>query len=93
MTVRPAMVLTPVPIGPSGMLIWAAMITNAERAIWPDDVMIDEWEGLGLLIPSRVRTAKITPVETRGASLLGKADASLIVKVRTAVAKHLALNL
>ena len=93
MTVRPAIVLTPIPFGPGGLLIWTAMITSAERAIWPDDVMIDDWEGLGLLIPSRVRTAKITPVETKGASLLGKADASLIVEVRTVVAKHLALNL
>ena len=93
MTVRPAMVLRPVPIGPGSPLIWAAMITSAERAAWPDDIMIDDWEALGLLIPSRVRTTKITPGETKGASLLGKADAALIIRVRAIVAKHLALSL
>ena len=93
MTVRPAMVLTPSPIGPNGLLIWAAMITNAKRDVWPDDIVIDDWEALGLIVPSRVRTTKITPVEAKSASLLGKADDALIAQVRATVAKHLQFNL
>lgn len=71
---RPALVVSHAPIGPEGSLIWTLMITNQAHQPWPGDVPIMDWERLGLLIPSKVRTAKISTSETRTAALLGKLD-------------------
>jgi hypothetical protein len=60
MVTRPAMVLTPAPIGPDGLLIWTVMITNAARPAWPGDIVIENALELGLIIPSKVRTTKIS---------------------------------
>ncbi|WP_263282661.1 type II toxin-antitoxin system PemK/MazF family toxin [Sphingomonas nostoxanthinifaciens] len=75
MVPRPALVVSKRPLGLEGLLIWTMMITNADRAAWPGDVPIDDWQGLGLLIPSKVRTAKIAAVEAGAATLLGRLDA------------------
>ncbi len=50
------------------------MITNQAHAFWPGDVAIGNWEELGLLIPSKVRTAKISTAEVKSATLLGRLD-------------------
>ena len=92
MVSRPAVVLTPRPIGPDGLLLWAAMITNASRAEWPDDVHIDDAEAIGLVIPSKVRTAKIAAVEARSATRIGRLDAALWNAVRERVGRHLGLG-
>ena len=89
MTVRPAFVLTAEPIGPDASLIWTAMITNAARPDWPDDVFIDNWQALGLIIPSKVRTAKVATSEVTGAVLLGRASPDLVLAVASLVTKHL----
>jgi mRNA-degrading endonuclease toxin of MazEF toxin-antitoxin module len=72
MVPRPAVVVTPEPIGPEGLLIWTVMVTNAQRPAWPGDVLIPEAESLGLLIPSKVRTTKIGAVEAGAATLIGR---------------------
>jgi mRNA interferase MazF len=89
MTVSPAYVLTSKPVGLDGSLIWTAMITNALRPGWPDDVMIDEWEPIGLIIPSKIRTAKIATNEVKTAVLLGHASAELKAKVARIMSEHL----
>jgi mRNA interferase MazF len=68
---RPALVVAS-NIGPDGMLLWAAMITNAEREGWPGDVAIADHTALSLPIPSKVRTAKIATLQAGDATLLGK---------------------
>jgi mRNA interferase MazF len=88
---RPAIVLTPRPLGPGGLLIWTAMVTNAARAAWPGDVDIPDAEGLGLLIPSKVRTAKIHTAESASATLLGRLDAKTFERVRQTIRAHLGL--
>ena len=50
------------------------MITNAARADWPGDVAIPDAPDRGLLIPSKVRTAKLSTVETKDAALIGQID-------------------
>lgn len=87
--VRPALVLTPRAIGPAGLLIWAAMITNGARTPWPGDLAIGDWEKIGLLIPSVVRTAKIVAAETTSATLIGKLKRTDLRQVREKVALHL----
>ena len=82
---RPALVISSQPVGPNGLLLWALMITNAERPQWPGDIMIPNAEQLGLLIPSKIRTAKIAPVETSKASLIGTLDARTLQQVRRQV--------
>lgn len=79
---RPALVISGEPVGPNGLLIWTLMITNAERPEWPGDILIPEAERLGLLVPSKIRTAKVAPVETVKASLIGRLDASTLLAVR-----------
>jgi mRNA interferase MazF len=78
---RPALVLTSMPVGPDGLLLWTLMITNAARPEWPGDVIIKNAEALGLLIPSKIRTAKVASVETASAVLLGRLDDDGIVQI------------
>jgi mRNA interferase MazF len=91
MVPRPALGLTPRPIGPDGLLIWTAMITNAARPDWPDDVMIPASESLGLLIPSKVRTTKIAAIEVSAAARITKLDDETWTKVWAKIRKHLGL--
>lgn len=90
MVPRPALALTS-PIGPDGLLIWTLMITNAARPNWPGDVMIENAEALGLLIPSKIRTAKISAAETQTATRLGRLDGPTIKRVLELVCGHLAI--
>lgn len=86
---RPAIVLTQEPIGPGGLLIWTAMVTNAARDDWPGDVPIAEAEALGLRIPSKVRTAKIYAVEAAAAAPIGRLDDATWAAVRETIRHHL----
>jgi mRNA-degrading endonuclease toxin of MazEF toxin-antitoxin module len=88
---RPAVILTPVPLGPEGLLTWTLMITNAARADWPGDVAIDEADEIGLIIPSKVRTAKIAAVETASATLIARLDEPTLRRVLDQVRANLAL--
>lgn len=69
---RPAVVLTPEPIGPGGLLLWTVMVTNARREPWPGDIPIPDAEAIGLLIPSKVRSAKVAAVEAKAATRIGR---------------------
>lgn len=72
---RPALVIARRPTDGDLVLLWALMITNAIRPGWDGDVMIEDWRSVGLIIPSKVRTAKISSTEERSATSLGKLDA------------------
>jgi mRNA interferase MazF len=89
MVPRPALVLTPRPVGPDGLLLWAVMITNAARSSWPGDVPIVDAERLGLLIPSKIRTAKIVAAETASASRIGRLDEETLGTVLRLVRSYL----
>ncbi len=86
---RPAIVLTRKPVGPAGLLIWTAMVTNAAREAWPGDVAIPNAEALGLRIPSKVRTAKIYTVEAAAATPIGRLDEPTWAIVRETIRLHL----
>jgi mRNA interferase MazF len=88
---RPALVLTREPIGPGGLLIWAAMITNAKRPAWPGDVLIDDHEAAGLPVPSIVRTTKVATLETAAATRIGRLPDRQIAEVRSLVSAYLGL--
>jgi mRNA interferase MazF len=62
------------------------MITNALRASWPGDLVIEDHATAGLLIPSKVRTAKLATIDTAQASPLGRLPPSLWTKVQAALA-------
>nr|WP_295372162.1 type II toxin-antitoxin system PemK/MazF family toxin [uncultured Sphingosinicella sp.] len=86
---RPAIILNAEPLGLGGALIWTAMVTNAAREDWPGDVPIPEAELLGLLIPSKVRTAKIYTAEAASARKIGRLDEQTWTRVRDKVRAHL----
>jgi len=88
---RPALVITHEPIGPAGMLIWAAMITNAQRKPWPGDVPIAQFDRAGLPIASVVRTAKLATIETASAGRIGRLSDGEIARVHEQVREHLGL--
>ncbi len=88
---RPAIVLTPKPLGPNGILMWTAMVTNAAREDWPDDVPIPDSPALGLLIPSKVRTAKLFTAEVATARLIGRLDPDTWSRFHEKVRVHLGL--
>lgn len=89
MVPRPAVVLTPVAIGPEGLLIWTLMITSSSRPHWPGDIPIPDAQAIGLLIPSKVRTTKITAIEAGAATKLGRLDVKTWSVVRDSVRAHL----
>ena len=88
---RPALVITQQPIGPDGLLIWAAMITSAERKRWPGDVGLDDHRRIGLPIPSIARTAKLATLEAASAEPIGRVSESELGAVRKQVGEHLGL--
>ena len=86
---RPALVIGARPVGPGGLLTWTLMITNARREPWPGDVDVPDAEKIGLLIPSKVRTAKIAAVETATAQRLGRLDPATLTAVTALVRANL----
>lgn len=86
---RPALVLTREPIGPDGLLLWVAMITNARRKPWPGDVLIEDHEAAGLPVPSVVRTAKVATLEAASATRIGRLADAQIAAARERVLDYL----
>lgn len=86
---RPALVIGTRPVGLEGLLTWTLMITNARRESWPGDVDIPNSEAIGLLIPSKVRSAKIAAVETATAERLGRLDPATLNEVIALVRANL----
>ncbi|MBG7614958.1 type II toxin-antitoxin system PemK/MazF family toxin [Brevundimonas sp. BAL450] len=71
---RPALVVSSMPLGPAGRLVWILMITSAENRPWDGDVSFgDDYGEAGLPAPSVIRTAKIATVETGRLSPIGRA--------------------
>ena len=89
---RPALVVTREPIGPDGVLIWAAMITNAERKRWPGDVPINDLMGTGLPITSVVRTAKLATLEVATADRIGRLPDAQLAEVAMRIREYLAAD-
>jgi len=92
MVARPALVVSLRPLGRKGSLAWVAMITNAVREQWPGDIMIPNSLELGLIVESKVRTSKITAIEVKSATKLGKLDAVTLPAVRDELAANLGFS-
>lgn len=86
---RPALVVSNGTLGPDGLLIWVAMITNARRPEWPGDIAIQDHLGVGLPIASKVRTCKLATLEASGAERIGHLEKHLMSAVRTEIDRHL----
>jgi len=82
---RPALVISNGAIGDGESLVWVTMITSAENRRWPGDHLILDFAEAGLPIPSVVRTAKVTTVETRDAEPVGQINEALIAEVMATV--------
>lgn len=82
---RPALVVSAGPVGEEGAFLWVAMITSAENRAWPTDHTIEAFAEAGLPIPSVVRPAKITTVETRDVEPVGRLHHALVARVLTTI--------
>lgn len=82
---RPALVIAYYEPGPVSPLLWVLMVTNAKRPDWIGDVSIPDAESQGLLIPSKVRTTKISTVEAGIARRIGRLDSTTWDRVRSIV--------
>ena len=89
MVSRPALVISVRSIGSDGALNWVAMITNAERKAWPGDIIIDDSVELGLIVLSKVRTAKVSTIEVKSATKLGVVGRDVLGAVRVQLAANL----
>lgn len=89
---RPALVVTRAPVGPGGLLIWAVMITNAQRQAWPGDLPVTDLGQAGLPIPSVIRTAKLATLETGSAERIGRVSDNEIAAVLDQMRQHLGLR-
>jgi mRNA interferase MazF len=88
---RPALVVSRGPIGPDGLLIWVAMITNAKRKPWPGDIQVADHRSAGLPIPSLIRSAKLATLETAGADKIGRVPDANLSEVQLKIREHLGL--
>jgi mRNA interferase MazF len=88
-TRRPALIISDKPIGPDGLVIWVLMITSSVNRGWPGDLVIEDYSGAGLPIPSVIRTEKIATLEAQGAEPIGRIDDALLATVR----KHMTFYL
>ena len=86
---RPALIVSGLIEGPQSGLLWAMMVTSADRAGWPGDVMIADHEKAGLPIPSKVRTAKLTAITPLRLERAGTVDSTVLAAVR----HHIRFNL
>ena len=84
---RPSVVVSREATGPDGLLIWTLMVTNAERPAWPGDIEISQWKELGLIIPSKIRTAKISAVQNSQAHFIARLPMDIWNDVRARVRK------
>lgn len=83
---RPALILslfdTHDAVGP---LAWVLMITSAARPMWRGDVIIPDAQQNGLIIASKVRTAKVATIAAADAVKLGRMDGGVWATVRSIV--------
>ena len=86
---RPALVVSRHPLGNARDLLWVLMITNAARPSWAGDVEIPDHMGVGLSIPSKIRSEKISTVEAKDAERIGRLDAPTLAKIMRLLAHHL----
>ena len=69
------------------------MITSIENEGWAGDVsLVDGHRSFGLPIPSVIRSLKVAVVETRVASLVGRAPEAAVDEVRRHIATYLGLH-
>lgn len=88
---RPALIVSDGLIGPEN-LVWVLMITSAANPFWIGDVPVGPgYADFGLLIPSVVRTSKITTVEARAARAVGRFPSALMTQVDAALRRTLAV--
>jgi mRNA interferase MazF len=69
----------------AGRLAWVLMITSAERARWRGDLDIPDAEAIGLIIPSRIRTAKVATVAAADLVKIGRMDDDVWTRARSIV--------
>jgi mRNA interferase MazF len=90
---RPALVISARPLGPDGLVLWAAMITSAANRSWPGDFAIADHHEVGLPIPSVVRAEKLATVASAGAEKLSRLSVEQFVEVQLRVADYLGISL
>lgn len=66
------------------------MVTSAANTRWPGDILVEDFETLGLPIPSVIRTEKIATLEVDGANFVGRLPDVLWRQVRDAIQRNLA---
>lgn len=70
---RPGLVIATFPDAGRHGLAWVLMITSAQNPPWDGDVDVgSSYRTAGLPVPSVVRTRKVTTVDLRDASRLGR---------------------
>lgn len=83
---RPALVLSLFETGDMvGTLAWVLMITSAARPMWRGDVIIPDAQQEGLIIASKVRTAKVATIAAADAIRVGRIDGKVWATVRSIV--------
>ncbi|SFP78172.1 mRNA interferase MazF [Sphingomonas rubra] len=75
-----------------GLLAWVLMITSARRPRWRGDLDIPDAERLGLIIPSRVRTAKVATVAAIDLVRIGRMDKAVAAQAKSIVLEALGVS-
>ena len=83
---RPALVVSSNSFHKKHGLVWVVMITSADNAKKPDDILVAANAKTGLPAASRIRPSKIATIEPeRVVRVIGRVDAKLAVAVQAKV--------
>jgi mRNA interferase MazF len=90
---RPALVVSSGGLGERESLLWVVMITSAANRPWPGDVSLTEdYEAVGLPVPSVVRSTKIATIEARYARRIGRLTSELWNDDASMLNRHLGMD-
>jgi mRNA interferase MazF len=90
---RPALVVSRGGLGDRESLLWVVMITSAANRAWPGDVSVtDDYEAVGLPVPSVVRSTKIATIEARYARRIGGLTSEVWNDVAAMLNRHLGMD-
>jgi mRNA interferase MazF len=87
---RPALIISADELFRDHGLVWMAMITSTRINRWTSDVEVKDLRAAGLMIPSRVRIAKIAAVEpTRLIARRGRLSVQDVKSVLSGLSRYL----
>lgn len=90
---RPAVVVSAGGLGTNQSILWVVMVTSAENRRWPGDISLEvDHAGMGLPIPSLIRTTKIAAIDARDVDWRGTIGHERLAELQAQLLANLGLG-